>query len=72
MSALDNLAALLLSQGDEDLTTCGYSIARACTSRAARWLGAADPRTGGVTVVQREGSAVNLNWLFRWCSEAHG
>jgi hypothetical protein len=32
--------------------------------RCARQLGAADPRTGGVTVVQRFGSALNLNVHF--------
>jgi hypothetical protein len=32
--------------------------------RCARRLGAADPRTGGVTAVQRCGSALNLNVHF--------
>ncbi len=31
---------------------------------AARGLGAADPRTGGVTAVQRFGGALNLNVHF--------
>jgi hypothetical protein len=38
--------------------------------RCARRLGAADPRTGGVTVVQRFGSALNLKDVYPQCTSS--
>jgi hypothetical protein len=38
--------------------------------RCARRLGAADPRTGGVTAVQRFGSALNLKDVYPQCTSS--
>ena len=52
-----SISCLKQVRPDEWVTRAIFAWQRRC----ARRLGAADPRTGGVTAVQRFGSALNLN-----------